>query len=194
MNAKKSKYGETVVNLITLEPRKNLDRLCYSNTKTFDHPNQSALKPFNDLISSDGYTSELMFITSMKVVVREGWIKGLDVVAGLEMTYNNGKTIFHGGKEPSWKTYDFKVGFGEKIIKVVMRFGYVVDSLEFHSNMGHKWGPYGGRGGYECKEIICQPQISKGFLGTISGSVVKSQGYDLIRYVSFVWGCLNSDA
>lgn len=196
--ALRCKQGEKVGCPMWLQKRENLDRLRYSPSETFCstylHHNQSELKSFNDLKTQDGYTSKLMFITAMKVVVRNGWwvnkVK-TKVIAGLEITYNNGYVIFHGGNDEKWEEYKFELAPNEKITHVVMRAGHVVDSLKFYTSNKQEFGPYGEKGG---EEIVLQPETSNGFLATISGSTVKSQGYDLIRCVSFVWGCLKPHA
>ena len=69
--------------------------------------------------------------------------------------------------------HEFVLAPDEYIVKVITFSGYMVDNLEFITNTGRSYGPYGGDGGG--RRILCHPGGS-GYLSHVSGSVVSAQG------------------
>ena len=86
--------------------------------------------------------------------------------------YSDGEKRFH-GERFDHEVHEFVLAPDEYIVKVITFTGYMVDSLEFITNTGRSYGPYGGDGGGE--RILCHPGGS-GYLSHMSGSVVSAQG------------------
>ena len=95
--------------------------------------------------------------------------------------YNNEQKKFHGQKF-DYEVYDFVLDPDEYIVKVIAYSGYMVDSLEFITNTGKSYGPYGGDGGG--RSVLCHPR-GYGYLSHISGSEALAQGSLGIVNLSF---------
>ena len=112
----------------------------------------------------------LLFIQGMEI-----WIRLWDnhpVIGGLNVFYSNGESHMYGGHDEDSTFHYFHLGKGERIVKAIVRSGFMIDSLKFITNKGQELGPYGGGGGREYTE---EPRGEYGFLSYISGSVVKTQ-------------------
>ena len=99
----------------------------------------------------------------------------------MEVLYSDGRKVFHGDRFDH-EVYEFVLAPGEYIVKVIAFSGYMIDSLEFITNTGKSYGPYGGGGGNQC--VICHPRGS-GYLSHISGSEASSLGSLGIVSLSF---------
>ena len=127
-----------------------------------------------------------MFIKGMKMWIRR-W-DGRPVLGGIEVYYSNDKSVMHGGSTAE-EQYEFHLGDNERIVKVEVQSGWMIDRLTFYSNkfengQAKKYGPYGGPGGGEYSET---PPGSFGFLSWIKGSVVETQGSLGITRLKFKW-------
>ena len=79
------------------------------------------------------------------------------------------------------------MGPDEFIVKVIAFSGYMVDNLEFITNTGKSYGPFGGGGGG--KRVLAHPH-GPGYLSHVSGSEAFTQGSLGIVSLSFhfvVW-------
>ena len=89
--------------------------------------------------------------------------------------------MFH-GERFDHEVHEFMLSPDEYIVKVIACSGYMVDSLEFITNTGRSYGPYGGSGGNQ--RILCHPD-GFGYLSHISGSEADSLGSLGIVSLSF---------
>ena len=102
-------------------------------------------------------------------------------ISAIEVLYSDGSKIFH-GQRSNHEIYEFILGADEYIIKVIANSGYMVDNLEFVTNTGKSYGPYGGDGGG--RRIL---EHRTGYLAYISGWEVLTQGSLGIVSLSFHW-------
>ena len=113
----------------------------------------------------------LLFIKGMKI-----WIRLWDsrpVVGGLQVFYSNGESPMYGGDDEDSTVHEFHLHReDERIVKAIVKSGYMIDSLKFFTNKDQELGPYGGGGGSEYTE---EPRGEYGFLSYVSGAVVRTQ-------------------
>lgn len=98
---------------------------------------------------------------------------------------NNVTTRVYGSATEDESSFDLQPG--ERITKIHVRHGYLVDSLCFFTNFGNELGPFGGGGG--SVGVLEPPENSASFLATVSGVEVHSQmGWRTINRLQFTWG------
>ena len=128
-----------------------------------------------------------VFINGLKLWIRR-W-DGRPVLGGLRIFYSNGKEVTYGG-DTAQEHYEFHLGENEKIVKVNVQSGWMIDRLSFYTNKRdadgrlREYGPYGGGGGGFYSEC---PAGSYGYLVGVSGSEVQSQGELGITRLQFAW-------
>ena len=74
---------------------------------------------------------------------------------------------------------------------VKVRSGEMIDSLQFATNKGNVFGPYGGTGG-GLRPDDCPPKGTTGYLSGISGSDVMIRSAPAIRNLRFKWTSLHT--
>ena len=136
------------------------------------------------------------YVTGMELWIRQ-W-DGRSVLGGLKVYYNNDITMIFGYGSGGTYTdtahdqvhHEFHLEENERIVKVEVQSGWMIDKLTFYTNKKaedgnpRKYGPYGGNGGSFSAE---SPGGSYGFLAGVAGAVVKSQGEAGITRLQFVW-------
>ena len=138
------------------------------------HGGKVMVGPVQHTFGVDAYIGESLlpvFIQGMKI-----WIRLWDnrpVIGGLKVFYgNHGESPVYGGDDEDSTVHEFHLGKDERIVKAIVRSGWMIDSLKFFTNKDQELGPYGGDGGSEYTE---EPRGEYGFLSYVSGSVVKTQ-------------------
>lgn len=108
----------------------------------------------------------------------------------MAVRYNTGEEHWHGHEERNDVTKErFDLKENERIIKVEVRHGTLIDQLTFHTNTGKTYGPYGGSGG---KAAEPDPQgLTSPCLVWVSGNVVKVENQCSLKYLQFGWKDLN---
>eukprot|EP00794_Sanderia_malayensis_P007491 gene7491-8322_t len=129
------------------------------------------------------------YLKGMKIWIRR-W-DGRPVYGAIEVLYSDGKKIFHGERSNN-EVYEFMLEPDEYIIKVISFAGFMVDSLEFFTNKGRNFGPYGGDGGGK----QAHPPGSKhgGYLSFVSGAEAMTQGALGIVSLVFHWIIYDPDS
>ena len=123
------------------------------------------------------------------------WIRrwdGRPVLGGLKIFYNhNGdQETMMGSDSDQSEHHEFHLEKNERIVKVDVNSGWMIDRLSFYTNKKDEngdpkcYGPYGGDGGGFYTET---PPGSYGFLAGISAAVVYSQGEEGITRLQFAW-------
>ena len=131
-----------------------------------------------------------VFIKGMKLWIRR-W-DGRPVLGGLKIFYNhNGdQEIMMGSDSDQSEHHEFHLEKNERIVKVDVNSGWMIDRLSFYTNKKDEngypqcYGPYGGNGGAFYTET---PPGSYGFLAGIGAAVVDSQGEEGITRLQFAW-------
>ena len=123
----------------------------------------------------------------------ELWIRrwdGRPVLGGLKIFYNGDKEVQFGSYSDQSDHHEFRLDENERIVKVEVRSGWMIDQLTFYSNKKDEdgspksYGPYGGEGGsFNCET----PPGSYGFLAGIAAAIVDSQGEKGITRLQFAW-------
>ena len=152
----------------------------YVHPETSHHNNKEAAED----LGSD------VFIKGMKLWIRR-W-DGRPVLGGLKIFYNhNGdQEIMMGSDSDQSEHHEFHLEKNERIVKVDVNSGWMIDRLSFYTNKKDEngdpkcYGPYGGDGGGFYTET---PPGSYGFLAGISAAVVYSQGEEGITRLQFAW-------
>lgn len=139
-------------------------------------PEQSS---FNDRDLAAGSDT---FLQGMKIWIRH-W-DGRPVIGGLQTFYSNGETSLYGGQDTTSEVEEFHLKDGERIVKVDINSGWMIDHLKFHTNKSRVLGPYGGPGGSSYSE---EPRGAFGFLGYIKGAVALTQEKLGIIKFCLVW-------
>lgn len=129
-----------------------------------------------------------IYIKGMKL-----WIHHCDrghVVGALKVYYSNNSEAKYGNSSDGAQTYEFHLEENEKIVKIDVQAGWVVDQLTFYTNKqdadgnSRKYGPYGGSGGgFYCET----PAGSYGFLVGVAGAHINYQGQWSITELQFAW-------
>ena len=118
-----------------------------------------------------------VYINGMELWIRRWY--GTRVLGGLKIFYNGGKKVKFGSDSDQSDHHEFHLDKDERIVKVEVRSGYMIDRLTFYSNKKDEdgspksYGPYGGEGGDIYFET---PPGSYGFLAGIAATIVHSQG------------------
>ena len=123
-----------------------------------------------------------LFIQGMKI-----WIRLWDnrrVIGGLKVFYSIGESLIYGCDDEDIDVYEFHLEEDERVVKVTVMSGWMIDSLMFFTNKGRELGPYGGDGGSESTE---QPRGEYGFLSYVKGAVVITQGKLGITKFKLMW-------
>lgn len=129
-----------------------------------------------------------VYIKGMKLWIHH-WDRG-HVVGALEVYYSNNRAARYGNSTDDAQTYEFHLEENEKIVKIDVQAGWIVDQLTFYTNKQdacgnlRKYGPYGGSGGgFYCET----PAGSYGFLAGIAGAHINCQGQQGITQLQFAW-------
>ena len=99
------------------------------------------------------------------------------------MRYSDGENAFH-GQTSNHEVYEFMLDEDEFITKVISFSGYMIDRLEFITNKGKSYGPYGGDGGGQRIHTITG---GNGYLSFVSGAEAMTLGSLGIVSFSFHW-------
>ena len=136
-------------------------------------------------------------VTGMELWIRH-W-DGRPVLGGLKVYYGTDKTaifgdgcggIYNSTAQEHHEHHEFHLEENERIVKVDVNSGFMIDKLTFYTNKKDEdgnpksYGPYGGSGGGFHSET---PPGSYGYLAGVSGAVVMSQGEAGITRLQFVW-------
>ena len=108
----------------------------------------------------------------------------------MKIFYSDGSTVMH-GQENRHEIYEFTLNENERINKIQINSGWMIDHLEFHTTSGRVLGPYGGPGGSEHTEE--PPDDVFGYLACVRGSVVDTQSSKGITKLKFIWGYYDID-
>ena len=113
----------------------------------------------------------------------------------METFYSNGESSLNGGDDATSEVEEFQLEDSERIVKVQVNSGWLVNHLEFHTNKGIILGPYGGSMGDWYTE---EPKGLFGFLAYIKGAVVPTHEKLAITSQRLVWkqfqlDCSDSD-
>ena len=123
----------------------------------------------------------------------ELWIRrwnGRPVLGGLKIFYNGGKEVKLRSDSAQSELHQFHLEENERIVKVEVRSGWMIDCLTFYTNKhdtdgGQKsYGPFGGDSGSFSSET---PSGSFGFLAGVAFAIVDSQGEEGITRLQFAW-------
>ena len=131
-----------------------------------------------------------VFIKGMKLWIRRWY--GTPVLGGLKIFYNHDgdQEIMMGSDSDQSEHHEFHLEKNERIVKVDVNSGWMIDRLSFYTNKKDEngypqcYGPYGGNGGAFYTET---PPGSYGFLAGIGAAVVDSQGEEGITRLQFAW-------
>lgn len=124
-------------------------------------------------------------IKRIRIFIRR-W-DGRPVVGGMAVEYNSGRVVQYGGRPSEDKLvsdHDISLDENEVITKVGLRCGWMIDNLEFFTNLGRTFGPFGGLGGLE---RTAAPHRAEGYLHSFDGKEVFTRGELGITCLSFRW-------
>ncbi len=104
------------------------------------------------------------------------------------MYYSNGEKVLYGGNHYE-QDEKFKVEEGEKLVKVKVHSGVMVNGITFYTSTGRKIGPLGGpsASGREGPDDGPPPGSVSGYLTGIKGIVVHNRGDLAVRQLRFKW-------
>jgi hypothetical protein len=122
-------------------------------------------------------------VAGLKIWIRK-W-DGRRTIGGIQVFYSNGQHPIH-GCNTSKEAIEFRMDKDERITKIDIGAGFLIDSLTFHTNKGDVFGPYGGTGGATSSDT---PQGGSGHLAGISGTIVQTQGLQALTKLRFTWAC-----
>ena len=111
-------------------------------------------------------------------------MKVLPCITGIKVYFSDGEAETNGETDLE-DVYEFMLAPGERIVQVVIGYGYMIDRIGFVANTGQRYGPYGGAGGNTCTEK--PPGGSYGYLVSIAGHVVKAEDKLGINNLEFCW-------
>ena len=107
--------------------------------------------------------------------------------AGLKIKYNSGQVVQVGGDDfPAGTSHEFVLERNERIVRVAVRAGWMLDQLTFYTSKNREFGPYGGPGGSE--HMFGNPKEPMPYLAGIKCRVDYTQQLPGIRHFSLVWG------
>ena len=148
------------------------------NTETGHHTDKETVEDFDKEV----------YIKGMELWIRR-W-DGRPVLGGLKIVYNGDKVEKFGSDSAQSEHHEFHLEENERIVKVEIRSGWMIDSLTFYSNKRDtdgspkSYGPYGGNGGSSSSET---PLGSFGYLAGVAAAIVHSQGEEGITRLQFAW-------
>lgn len=125
--------------------------------------------------------SKINFVTR----IWDGWT----VVGGIHVF--DGEWHYHGlkpGENGACSNHLVELAKSEVIVKIIVRYGWVINCLTVVTNSGRSLGPFGGDVGGKVN-VAEPPKDSKGFLHSFSGAEVKSQGCLIITSLGINWTC-----
>lgn len=129
-----------------------------------------------------------VYVKGMKLWIHH-WVRG-PVVGALKVYYSNNRETKYGYSTNEAEIHEFHLEENEKIVKIDVQAGWVVDQLTFYTNKKdahgnrRKFGPYGGNGGgFYCET----PAGSYGFLAGVAGAHINHQGQWSITQLQFAW-------
>jgi len=129
-----------------------------------------------------------IYIKGMELWIRR-W-DGRPVLGGLKIVYSGDKVEKFGSDSAQSEHYEFHLEENERIVKVEIRSGWMIDCLTFYSNKrdtdgsSKSYGPYGGDGGSFSSET---PSGSFGYLAGVAAAIVHSEGEEGITRLQFAW-------
>ena len=164
---------------------------CFANGRDV----QPEIAHYVDKDASEDLESD-HYVTGMELWIRR-W-DGRPVLGGLKVCYNDDSPMIFGyGAGGTYADtandqvhHEFHLEENERIVKVDVRHGWMIDQLTFYTNKKDKdgkpksYGPYGGHGGSFSSE---SPPASYGFLAGVAGALVRSQGEAGITRLQFAW-------
>ena len=148
------------------------------NSETSKHTDKEAVEDLDNDV----------YIKGMELWIRR-W-DGRPVLGGLKIFYNGDKEVKFGSDSAQSEHHQFHLEENERITKVEVRSGWMIDCLTFHSNKRDSdgspksYGPYGGDGGSCSSEA---PSGSFGYLAGVACAIVHSQGEEGITRLQFAW-------
>jgi hypothetical protein len=99
--------------------------------------------------------------------------------------YSTGERILRGGDNfASGDVHEFYLQPEERIIRVKVSCGWMLDRLMFLTNRDRWLGPYGGPGG---GEVEFSPRQPGAFLAGIKGRIDIDQSEPSLRHFAVVW-------
>ncbi|XP_021373265.1 kelch-like protein 12 [Mizuhopecten yessoensis] len=114
------------------------------------------------------------------------------LVGGLTFRYSD-NTVTQGGLAADspycTKVESFTLQDCEYITKVVIKSGWMMDSIKFETNFGKSYGPWGGPGGGE--RICVAPNGAIGYLHSFAGIDINSGGCSAVHRVRLGWATLD---
>ncbi|CAL1536706.1 unnamed protein product, partial [Lymnaea stagnalis] len=122
------------------------------------------------------------------------WIRlwdGRPVIGGLKLVYRKPKSqgryleYFKGDCNHAIQHHVVEMEPNELIVEVVIGSGYLIDRLSFKTNLGRKYGPFGGPGGRE--HIETTPRGTFSYLFDINCDSLTTQGSDAIFNLMLRW-------
>ena len=125
----------------------------------------------------------------MKLWIRRWHGNGTPILGGLKIFYNHDgdQEIMMGSDSDQSEHHEFHLEKNERIVKVDVNSGCMIDRLSFYTNKKDEngdpkcYGPYGGNGGRLYTET---PPWSHGFLAGISATDLRGEG---INRLQFAW-------
>ncbi|XP_033760208.1 kelch-like protein 28 [Pecten maximus] len=114
------------------------------------------------------------------------------IVGGLTFKYSD-NTVLQGGLEADshycTKVESFALQDSEYITRVVVKSGWMMDSIKFETNFGKSYGPWGGSGGGE--RTCVAPNGTVGYLHSFAGIDINSGGSSAVHRVRLGWATLD---
>ena len=149
----------------------------YVQPETSHHNNKEAAED----LGSD------VFIKGMKLWIRRWHENGTPILGGLKIFYNHDgdQEIMMGSDSDQSEHHEFHLEKNERIVKVDVNSGWMIDRLSFYTNKKDEngdpkcYGPYGGNGGRLYTET---PPWSYGFLAGISATDSRGEGIDKLQF------------
>lgn len=129
-----------------------------------------------------------VYIKGIKLWIHH-WDRG-HVIGALKVYYSDNREAMYGNSAAGAQTYEFHLEENEKIVKIDVQAGWIVNQLTFYTNKQdahgntRKYGPFGGNGGgFYCET----PAGSYGFLAGLAGAIIDFQGHSGITQLQFAW-------
>lgn len=193
-----SEMSEPYIDRIYDKPKVRRGIRPYANRSIFP-----LTSTFGDPLICDGYQeyaiekvalwtrewSNTTIVSGLKLVYRKLHIgpegKRLCCTDGtITKTEDTEKVEFiHGGRTDDEESFTLEQD--EKIIKVDVQHGWLIDSLKFYTNKGRELGPYGGTGGDKDTEKLRSGEL--GYLHGICGNISTIDGSLVVTDLQFVW-------
>ena len=100
--------------------------------------------------------------------------------------YSSGVQFLHGSDDYGHEVGEVDLDPDERITKVILYAGWMIDGLGFGTNKGRIFGPWGGLGEPREAKILKAPGKS-GYLSHFVGVVESTKGKRAVRHLRFVW-------